>query len=239
MSNIHPARAALRAAFPPTIPILTGFLFLGITYGIYMKVSGFGLLHTLVMSIAVYAGSMQFVAVDLLQNGFRPADALLLTLMMGARHLFYGLSMLDRFRGTGWRKPYLIFGMCDESFSVIYTAEPPQGVDRSWFMFFVTLLNQLYWVAGSVLGSLTGGLLAFNTEGLDFVMTAMFVVILLEQLRKGKNRLPALLGLGLSVICLAVFGADGFMIPSMLAILAVLLLCRRPLEQTRPGGDCA
>lgn len=126
MSNIHPARAALRAALPPTIPILTGFLFLGITYGIYMKVSGFGLLHTLVMSIAVYAGSMQFVAVDLLQNGFCPADALLLTLMMGARHLFYGLSMLGPLSRDGWKKPYLIFGMCDESFSVICTADRPR-----------------------------------------------------------------------------------------------------------------
>lgn len=236
MHQTHPIRAALRAAFPPTIPILTGYLFLGMTYGIYMKVSGFGLLHTLVMSVAVYAGSMQFVAVDLLMNDFRPADALLLTLMMGARHLFYGLSMLDRYRGTGWKKPYLIFGLTDESFSITCTAEPPAGVDRSWFVFFVTLLDQIYWVTGAMLGCLTGGLLTFNTEGLDFVMTAMFVVILLEQLQKRQNRLPALIGLGLSAVCLALFGADGFMIPAMLAILGVLLLCQRPFEQAEVGG---
>lgn len=228
---------ALRAAFPFTIPILAGFLFLGMTYGILMKVSGFGVGLTLAMSLTVFAGSMQFVAVDLLPAAFRPLDTLLLALMMGARHLFYGISMLERFRGTGWMKPYLIFGMCDESFSINCAAEPPPGVDRGWFMFFVTLLDQLYWVVGSLLGNLFGALITFNTEGLDFVMTAMFVVILLEQMKQEKNRLAALLGLGLSALCLVLFGAEAFMIPAMLAILGALLLCRRPLEKRFEGGE--
>lgn len=232
-------RAALRAAFPHTIPILAGYLFLGMTYGILMRVSGLGLGLTLLMSVFIFAGSMQFVAVDLLAAAFGPLQALLLALMMGARHIFYGLSMLERFRGTGAKKPYLIFGMSDESFSVNCTAEPPAGVDRGWFMFFVTLLDQLYWITGSVLGNLFGALIAFNTEGLDFCMTAMFVVILLEQLRKPENRVPACVGLGLSALCLIVFGEDGFMIPSMIAILAALLLLRRPLEATLEGGDAA
>ena len=236
---MKPKLAALRAAFPHTIPILAGFLFLGITYGILMRLSGLGFGLTLAMSVFIFAGSMQFVAVDLLVAAFSPMQALLLALMMGARHLFYGLSMLDRYAGTGAVKPYLIFGMCDESFSINYAVEPPAGVDRRWFMFFVTLLNQTYWVVGSVLGSLFGALIAFNTEGLDFCMTAMFVVILLEQLRRPENRLPAILGLGLSGGCLALFGAERFMIPAMVAILAVLLLLRRPLTHRMDRGDAA
>lgn len=231
--------AALRAAFPHTIPILAGYLFLGMTFGILMRVSGLGPGLTLMMSVFVFAGSMQFVAVDLLAAAFQPMQALLLALMMGARHVFYGLSMLERYRGTGAKKPYLIFGMSDESFSINCTAEPPAGIDRGWFMFFVTLLDQLYWIAGSALGSLFGSLIAFNTEGLDFVMTAMFVVILLEQLRKPENRVPACAGLGLSLLCLIIFGPDAFMIPSMIAILAALLLLRRPLEAEKPKGGAA
>lgn len=227
--------AALRAAFPHTIPILTGFLFLGMTFGIYMRVSGLGTLPAMLMSVFVFAGSMQFVAVDLLLALFRPLDALLLTLMMGARHLFYGIAMLPRYRGTGAMQFYLIFGMCDESFSINCVTDPPPGVDRRWFMFFVTLLDQLYWIAGTFIGCLFGSLITFNTEGLDFVMTAMFVVILLEQLRARQNRIPALLGLAASLVCLLVFGADTFMIPAMLTILGLLILLRRPLE----GGDAA
>ena len=202
-----------------------------------MRVSGLGLGLTLLMSLLVFAGSMQFVAVDLLVAAFSPLQALLLALMMGARHLFYGISMLERYGQAGRLKPYLIFGMCDESFSINCTALPPAGVDRNWFMFFVTLLDQLYWVAGSVIGSLFGALITFNTEGLDFCMTAMFVVILLEQLQKPANRLPACVGLGLSALCLVLFGADGFMIPAMAAILVALLLLRRPLEAAPEGRD--
>ena len=225
---------ALRAAFPYTIPIFAGFWFLGMTYGIYMNVSGFSFVYPILMSLTIFAGSVEFVTVNLLLGSFNPLQALLLTLMINARHLFYGLSMLDRFRGLGWKKLYLIYGMCDESFSINYTAQIPEGVDRGWFYFFVTLLNHFYWFSGSTLGGIFGGLIQFDTEGLDFVMTAMFVVIFLEQWLKDQNHTSALAGIGASVACLLLFGADDFMIPAMLAILGVLTLLRGPLER---GGE--
>lgn len=231
-------KKALYAAFPNTIPILAGFLFLGMTYGIYMNVSGFSFWYPCLMSLTIFAGSVEFVAVNLLLGAFHPIQALAMTLMLNARHLFYGISMLDRFRGLGLKKIYLIFGMCDETFSINYTAEIPPDVDRGWFMFFVTLLNHLYWFAGATLGGVFGSFITFNTEGLDFVMTAMFVVIFLEQWLKEKRHESSLLGIGLSVLSLIAFGADGFLIPAMLSILAVLILLRRPLEKTK-GGACA
>ena len=231
-------KKAFFAAFPNTIPILAGFLFLGMTYGIYMNVSGFSFWYPCLMSLTIFAGSVEFVAVNLLLGAFHPIQALAMTLMLNARHLFYGISMLDRFRGLGLKKIYLIFGMCDETFSINYTAEIPPDVDRGWFMFFVTLLNHLYWFAGATLGGIFGSFITFNTEGLDFVMTAMFVVIFLEQWLKEERHESSILGIGLSILSLIAFGADGFLIPAMLSILAVLILLRRPLEKTK-GGACA
>ncbi|WP_072526173.1 azaleucine resistance protein AzlC [Clostridium sp. Marseille-P3244] len=221
---------AFRAAFPHTIPIFAGFWFLGLTYGIYMNVSGFSFLYPMLMSLTIFAGSVEFVTVNMLLGAFSPLQAFTMALMINARHLFYGISMLEKYRGYGWRSFYLIFGMCDESFSINYTASIPPGVDRGWFMFFVTLLNHFYWFSGSTLGGIFGSLIHFDTEGLDFVMTAMFVVIFMEQWLKEKDHTSSLLGLGLSVICLVAFGADNFIIPSMLAILGVLTIIRRPLE---------
>lgn len=215
---------ALKAAFPYTIPIFAGFWFLGLTYGIYMNVSGFSFWYPMLMSLTIFAGSMEFVAVNLLLGAFNPLQAFLLTLMVNARHLFYGISMLDKYKGTGRKKFYLIFGMCDESFSINYTARIPEGVDKGWFMFFITLLNHFYWFFGATLGGLAGSILHFNTEGLDFVMTAMFVVIFLEQWLKEKKHIPAILGLSLSALCLVFFGAENFMLPSMAAILCILSL---------------
>ncbi len=223
-------KKAFLAAFPKTIPIFAGFWFLGLTYGIYMNVSGFSFWYPMIMSLTIFAGSVEFVAVNMLMGAFNPLQALAMTLMINARHLFYGISMLDKYKGTGLKKFYLIFGMCDESFSINYTAKIPDDVDRGWFMFFVTLLNHIYWFTGATLGGIFGSLIQFDTEGLEFVMTAMFVVIFLEQWLKEKRHTSALLGLGLSLICLIAFGADGFIIPAMLAILGVLTLIRRPLE---------
>ncbi len=227
-------KRAFQAAFPYTIPIFAGFWFLGMTYGIYMNVSGFSFWYPMLMSLTIFAGSIEFVTVNMLLGAFNPLQALALALMINARHLFYGISMLDKYKGTGWKKLYLIFGMCDESFSINYTAEIPPDVDRGWFMFFVTLLNQIYWVSGATLGGLFGSLIPFNTEGLEFVLTAMFVVIFLDQWLKEENHTSAILGLALSLLCLLAFGADGFIIPSMVAILAVLTLLRKPIEK---GGE--
>ncbi len=222
---------ALKAAFPHTVPIFAGFWFLGLTYGIYMNASGFSFWYPMLMSLTIFAGSAEFVAVNLLLGAFHPIQALAMTMMINARHLFYGISMLDKYKGTGWKKFYLIFGMCDESFSINYTAEVPEDVDRGWFMFFVTLLNHFYWFSGATLGGIFGSVIRFNTEGLDFVMTAMFVVIFMEQWIKDKKHTGAILGLGLSVLCLTAFGADRFIIPAMTAILGVLTLLRKPMEK--------
>lgn len=227
-------KKAFVTAFPYTIPIFAGFWFIGLTYGIYMNVSGFSFWYPMLMSVTIFAGSMEFVAVNLLLGAFNPLQAFAMTLMINARHLFYGISMLDKFRGLGLKKIYLIFGMCDESFSINYTADIPEDVDRGWFMFFVTLLNHLYWVSGATLGGIFGSFIHFNTEGLDFVMTAMFVVIFIEQWKKEKSPLCGILGLFISLICLTAFGADGFIIPAMIAIVLVLTVLRRPLEK---GGE--
>lgn len=231
MSERGTCKRALKAAFPHTIPIFAGFWFLGMTYGIYMNVSGFPFWYPMIMSLTIFAGSVEFVAVNLLLGAFHPLQAFAMTLMINARHLFYGLSMLDKYRGNGWKDFYLIFGMCDESFSINYTAEIPEGIDKGWFMFFVTLLNHFYWFFGASLGGIFGSLIHFNTEGLDFVMTAMFVVIFMEQWMKEKNHVSSVAGLGITLLCLIAFGADSFIIPAMLAILGVLTLLRKPMEK--------
>lgn len=224
-------RKALIAAFPHTIPIFAGFWFLGMAYGIYMHVSGFGFWYPLIMSMTIFGGSLEFLAVSMLLAPFAPLQVFIMTLMIQARHLFYGISMLEKYKGTGWKKPYLIFGMCDESFSINYTAEVPHGIDKGWFYFWVTLLNQFYWVSGATIGGLLGNLIHFNTEGLDFVMTAMFVVIFLEQWLKEKHHISAWVGLAASVGCLMAFGPDQFLIPTMICVLAVLTAFRKPVEQ--------
>ncbi len=229
--------AALRAAFPSTIPIMAGFLFLGMTYGVYMVQSGLRFWYPMLTSLTVFGGSLEFVIVSLLQGAFNPLQALMMTLMIQARHLFYGVSMLDKYRGTGLKKLYMIFGLCDETFSVNCTAEIPPHVDRGWFMFFVTLLDQFYWFAGATLGALFGMLIRFNTRGLDFSMTALFVVIFMEQWKKDRQHISALIGLALPALCLLLFGAERFLLPSMAAILVALALLEKPIE--RKGGDVA
>ena len=221
---------SFRAAFPCTIPILAGFLFLGMAYGIYMNVSGFSFVYPMIMAAVIFGGSLEFLAAQMLLSPFAPLQVLMVSLMIQARHLFYGISMLDKFKGMGWKKFYLIYGMCDESFSVNYTADIPEDVDSGWFMFFVTLLNQFYWVASATFGGVIGSLLPINTEGISFVMTAMFVVIFMEQWLKEKNHTSSLLGLGISFLCLLVFGPDSFMIPTMILIIVSLTLLRKKLD---------
>ncbi len=225
---------ALQAAFPYTIPIFAGFWFLGLAYGIYMNVSGFPFWYPMCMSLLIFGGSLEFVAVSMLMAPFAPLQTLIMTLMIQARHLFYGIAMLDKYRGMGWKRFYLIFGMCDESFSINHTAKIPEDVDKGWFMFFVTLLNHLYWFSGATIGGVVGSVLEFNTKGLDFVMTAMFVVILMEQLLKEKKHYTAIIGTAAALVCRLLFGADNFMVPTMLCILCLLTLLRKPIEKA--GG---
>ena len=183
---------AFKAAFPYTLPIFAGFWFLALAYGILMNVNGFSFIYPMFMSLFIYGGSLEFLVVSMLMSSFAPVSALAVTLLVQSRHLFYGIAMLDRFKGMGWKKPYLIFGMCDETFSINYTANIPEDVDRGWFMFFVTLLNHCYWVSGATIGGLIPGfgigaaaicLMMFGPD--SFMVPAMLAILtLLTAFRK-------------------------------------------------------
>ncbi len=222
---------ALKAAFPNTIPIMAGFFFIGITYGIYMRASGFPIIYPTIMSIIIFGGSLEFVAVEMLLSPFAPVSVFMMALLIQARHLFYGLSMLEKYKKTGFKKLYLVYGLCDESFSINYTANIPEGVDKSWFYFFVTILNQSYWVIGATTGALIGSLFKFEIKGISFVMTAMFVVIFLDQWMKEKIHISAFIGIGASLICLLIFGPNSFMLPTMIVILAILAIFKKPFSR--------
>lgn len=230
MKSSNKIKSAFFAAFPHTLPILAGFLFLGMSYGIYMNRSGFSFIYPLFMSFIIYAGSVEFATVSWLLGAFDPFTVFFLTLMINARHLFYGLSMLEKYNVPGLKKYYLIYGMCDESFSINATAIIPENIDKGWFMFFITLLNQFYWVSGATLGGILGSFMPFDTKGIEFVMTALFVVIFLEQWMKEDNHISSILGLFISFICLIIFKGTNFIIPSMVLILATLSFLRSRLE---------
>ncbi|NLK99406.1 MAG: branched-chain amino acid ABC transporter permease [Clostridiales bacterium] len=224
-------KAAIRAALPHTLPILSGYLVLGSAYGILMNSNGISLLWTVFSSIFIYAGSMQFVTVALLATGFDLLGAFMMTLMVNARHIFYGISFLGKYRNMGPIKPYLIFSLTDETFSLLCSLKPPLDIPEKWFYFYISLFNQIYWISGSILGSLLGSLLGFETRGLEFVLTALFVVIFIGQWKTAKNHIPAIIGILSAVICRLIFGATDFIIPSMLLILLSVTLSRGPIER--------
>lgn len=222
---------AFRAAAPQTLPVFAGYLVLGLGYGIYVQSLGLPVWLPPLMGTVVYGGSLEFVLASLLLGSFAPVSAFLMALMIQARHLFYGLTMLQRYRGYGLRSAYMIFAMSDETFSITCSAEPSEGVDKGWFMFFITLLDQCYWVASAGLGAVVGSVLPFSTEGVDFVMTAMFTVIFLNQWEKDRQHYSALIGLAAPLACLVVFGSSSFLLPSMGCILILLLALRKPIEK--------
>lgn len=226
-------KKALLAAFPHTIPVMTGYIVLGAAYGILMNNKGYGVLWSLLMSLIVYAGSVQYVAITFLTTTFNPLYAFFLTLMVNARYLFYGLSLMNKFRGTGKLKPFLIYWLSDETFSVLCATDTPKDVNKNWFMFFISLLDYIYWATGTIIGSLLGNVFTFNTKGMDFALTALFVVIFIGQWKSQKKHKPAVIGVSCAVICLIIFGQDNFIIPSMLAIISVLTIMRNKIE-----GEC-
>ncbi len=222
-------KKALCEAFPHTIPVLTGFLVLGIAYGVLMQTKGYGTLWALLMSAIAFCGSMQFVAITLLTVAFNPLQAFLLSLMVNARHLFYGISMLEKYKGLGKTKNFLIYTLCDETFSISSSVIPSDDIDRKYFYLSISLLDYLYWVVGTVLGGVIGTCVTFKTKGLDFALTALFVVLLLEQIKKKENRKFGLIGIACTVVGLYFFGADNLVIPSMILILIVLLVGRKKI----------
>lgn len=221
-------RRAFRAAFPVTIPVLTGFLCIGLAYGLLMQTKGYGPLWATLMSAVAFCGSMQFVAITLLTAVFDPVQAFLLSLMVNARCLFYGLALLEKYKGMGRLRPFLIYTLCDETFSLVSAVEPPEDVSRRLFYGWISLLNYLYWVLGTALGGLLGRFVTFNTKGLDFALTALFVVLFLEQWKEKTRRPAAVVGLVCAAVSLVLFRGD-MVIPAMLLIVAVLLLGRKRL----------
>ena len=222
----------IKTAFLDTLPVMTGYLFLGFGFGILLHQQGFGFGWSFAMSFFIYAGSMQYLAVSLLSGGAGLLTAALTTFVVNARHLFYGISMVDAYKGSGKKKPYLIFALTDETFSLVSQNRTPAGISRHGYCFLVSLFDHIYWVTGSLLGSLAGSLLPFQLEGIEFVLTALFVTIFVEQWISSRNRFPALVGVAVTAVSLLIFGKDVFLIPSM-AIIAALLLAAR---NTR-GGD--
>ena len=238
-TSLNRHKAALRAAFPHTIPVMAGYLFLGASYGVLMASRGFEFFYPIATSVLVFAGSMEFALANLLVGAFAPMEALVLALMINARHIFYGISMLEKYKGMGIKKLYLIFALTDETFSVNYSTLPSPEVDKGLFYLYTSLLDHSYWVIGSALGGIFGSLISTDIKGIDFAMTAMFVVILLEQILGGVINLPSvIIGVGTSLLSLLIFGASDFLIPSMAFMLLALAAFKKPISAlSKAGGE--
>lgn len=222
---------AFRKAFPYTIPVLTGYLFIGIAFGVMYAEKGYSFLWAILMSLLVYAGSGQYLAVNFFTPGISFVQVIFMTLMVNIRHIFYGISLLDKFNQMGKKRWYMIFGLTDETYSLLCTTKIPEGVEEEKFLFAISIMNQSYLVIGSAIGGLAGSFLPFNSEGIDFAMTALFVVIFVEQWMDAKNRIPETIGVAAAFLCLQIFGADSFVLPSMLLIIMILFAGRRKLDE--------
>lgn len=224
-------RKALKAAFPLTLPVMAGYLFLGLGFGILLESKGFSFIWAFFMSVIIYAGSMQYVGIDLLAGGASLISTAIMTVMIQIRHLFYGLSLIEKYKRAGRKKIMMIHELTDETYSLVATSEPPEGVDDGWFYFFISMLDHIYWIVGCTTGALFGSLIEFNTKGVDFVMTALFIVLFTDQWMTAKDHRPALIGVGCSFLCLILFGSDRFIVPAMVSILAFLSIFRKKLDK--------
>lgn len=224
-------KKAFRKAFPYTIPVLTGYLFIGIAFGVMYAEKGYSFLWAILMSLLVYAGSGQYLAVNFFVPGFSFLQVIFLTFMVNVRHIFYGISLLEKFNKMGKKRWYMIFGLTDETYSLLCTTNVPEDVEEDKFLFAISLMNQSYWVLGSAIGAIAGTVLPINSEGIDFAMTALFVVIFVEQWMDKKNRIPEIIGVTVAIVALMVFGASSFVLPAMLAIVALLFVGRKKLDK--------
>lgn len=228
-------RELIKKALIKTLPVMAGYLVLGTGFGILLKKAGYGILWSLLMSVTIYAGSMQYVTISLLSSGASVLSAALTALMVNARHLFYGVSMIQKYKEAGAKKGYLIFSLTDETYSLLCADEETGTEDYHRYCFWVSLFNQLYWVTGCVLGSILASVITFNTAGIEFSMTALFVTVAVEQWLTAKNHLPAIAGFACSILCLLLFGADSFLIPAMISITLVLSIGRRVMDLPTGG----
>ncbi len=222
-------RNTVRQAFKKSIPVMAGYIFLGFGFGVLLHNAGYGPLWALAMSLLIYGGTMQYVGVGLLSGGASIITSIVTSLTVNARHLFYSISMVHRYKDAGPYKPYLIFAMTDETYSILSDDNTPAGVDLNLYRFLVSLFNHSYWIAGGVLGNLLGPVLPFSSKGIDFSMTALFVAAFADQWITADTHLPALTGLIGTLLCLLVFGADNFLIPALLLITLALTLFRSRL----------
>ena len=216
----------LKEAFLDTLPVLSGYMVLGIGFGILLENAGYGVFWAFIMSLFIYAGSMQYAGVELMISAAQLPVVALTTLMVNARHLFYGISMIDKYKGAGAKKPYMIFALTDETYSLVCSKQYENKKDAHRYFFYVSVMNQCYWVAGSVIGSLIGTALPFDTTGIEFSMTALFVTVFVEQWISTKKHLPAILGVLISAVCLLIFGKESFLIPAMVIIILMLVILK-------------
>lgn len=226
----------IKLSFLKTLPVMAGYLVLGIGFGIIAEENGYGVIWSILMSTFIYAGSMQYVTISLLTSGVSLITAALTTLMVNARHLFYGISMIEPYKKFKKTKPYLIFGLTDETYSLVCSGEAPNNIDFSKYAFFVTLFNQIYWIIGSIVGSIIGNLVTLNFQGIEFAMTALFITVFVDQWRKTKDHFPAIIGLITSIVSLLIFGKDGFLIPTML-IISIILLIKYHIKKEGVNND--
>ena len=225
-------RKAIAAAFPVTVPVLMGYLSIGIAFGLMLEAAGYNVIWAFFMSLSIYAGSGQYLGVELLATGAVLSQVALLTFLINFRHLVYGLSLLEKFRGMGKRKLYMIFSLTDETYALLAGANPPPGISPKDFYFAVAVLDHSYWILGSVIGSVAGALLGFDTTGVEFAMTALFLVIAVDQWRNYRSHFPAILGAAATLLCLKLVGADMMLLPALAIIVIVLLAMRVKLEKT-------
>lgn len=223
----------IKKVFPQTIPVMAGYISLGIAFGLLLQSIGYGPIWAFLMSLFIYAGSAQFLAVELLAAGATLTHIALLTFLLNFRHLFYGLSMIEKYRGTGIGKIYLIFGLTDETYALLTGYKTPEGLSDKSYFFAVTLMNHLYWILGSVIGSVAGSIIPFDLTGIDFAMTALFAVLVVEQWKTNKNHIPAISGFVITVAALFIFGADNFLIPALIVMSVALLSMKGTLSREK------
>ena len=232
-------KRTLKKSFRDSLPILAGYLALGIGFGVLLHSKGYSFWWAILMSCTIYAGSGQYAGVDFLSSGASIITTAVMTLIINARHFFYGFSLLDKYKGTGKKKPYMIFALTDETYSLVCSAKIPEGIDEKKYYFFVSVLDHLYWISGCTIGALLGTFIPFDSTGIDFAMTALFVVIFVEQWMNSKEHIPAILGAVTTLVCLFVFGKDYFIIPAMVLIETELVIFRKRLEKPEENTEKA